>query len=365
MADYRYIAARPNGEILHWNLPLTDVEFGPELSGTGSLHATLSPTFAHSLSDLLTAGDTVLYVERDGQLLWGGIIWRGEPQGQERPIEASGFTSYLHRRHDLHGNLDGRGPYIDADPCQVIRDVWTYAQDQPDGDLAVTVEGTKSKTTVGTAKSPYAIPASDGRPLGDIVDEMADKSDGLEWSETVAWRDGRAERRVLLGAPRLGARREDLSFTTGVNVSSQPQVVQDADEYAQWVIALGAGEGRKRKLLIDGHRNGRLRLEYRLETSSKDEAKLKQRAERERKARQILPTLTELEILDHPAAPLPDLRVGDDVRIRLHEPHTEYNEWNRITGWTVRPGQDEEPERITLKLERTLKPEDDIEEADA
>ncbi|MGW3121350.1 hypothetical protein ACWDBW_30075 [Streptomyces sp. NPDC001107] len=367
MADYRYILARAaTGDVLHWNLPLTEVEFGPERSGPGSFHATLNPTFRAALSDMLDdAGDTVILVERNAHLLWGGLLWRAEPEGPKLPVEASGFTSYLHRRFDLHGNLDGRGPYIEADPCQVIRDVWTYAQEQPDGDLQVVVDDTKSRAKTGTAKDPYTTSKTDPRNLGEIVDEMADIDDGLEWTETVTWRGRRAERRIVLGAPRLGRRREDLTFTTGANVTGEPHVIKDADSYAQWVIGLGAGQGAKRKVVVDGVRNGRLRLEHKLETSEKDETKLKQRAHRERLARQILPTLTELEITDHPAAPIEALRVGDDVRIRLHEPHTAYDGWNRITGWTVRPGEGETPERVTLKLERTLKPEGDDETEEA
>ncbi|NUK18289.1 hypothetical protein [Streptomyces lunaelactis] len=365
MPDYRYIVARAaTGEVLHWNLPLTEVEFGPEMSGPGSLSATLSPTFARPLNDMLDAGNAVILAERNSKLLWGGVIWRAEPQGPKLPIEASGFTSYLHRRFDLHGNLGGRGPYIEADPCAVIRDVWAYAQDQPDGDLEVVVDDTKSEAKTGTAKDPYDIPRWDVRNLGEIVDELADIDDGLEWSEAVAWRGRRPERRIILGAPRLGRRREDLTFTTGANVTGEPQVIRDADEYAQWVIGLGAGDGKKRKIAVDGVRNQRLRLEHKLETSEKDETKLKQRTRRERVARQILPTITELEIIDHPAAPIGSLRIGDDVRIRLHEPHTEYDGWNRIIGWTVRPGQGETPERVTLKLERTVKPADSADEAE-
>ncbi|WP_405803421.1 hypothetical protein [Streptomyces sp. NBC_01187] len=359
MPDYRYIVAdAATGEVLHWNLPLSEVEFGPEKSGPGSFHGTLSPTFARSFSDMLDGGNTVLLAERNAQLAWGGVIWRAEPEGSKLPVEASGFTSYLHRRFDLHGNLDGRGPYIEADPCQVIRDVWAYAQDQPDGDLHVVVDDTKSKAKTGTAKDPYTSSKTDPRNLGEMVDEMADVDDGLEWTEAVTWHGNRAERRIVLGAPRLGRLREDLTFTTGANVTGEPHVIMDADEYAQWVIGLGAGEGKKRKVVVDGVRNGRLRLEHQLETSEKDEAKLKQRTRRERLARQVLPTLTELEIVDHPAARIDTLRVGDDVRIRLHEPHTEYDGWNRIVGWTVRPGDGETPERVTLKLERTVKPEE-------
>ena len=366
MPDYRYILARAaTGEVLHWNLPLTEVEFGPERSGPGSFSATLNPTFARAMSDILDdAGDAVILVERNSKLLWGGLLWRAEPEGPKLPVEASGFTSYLHRRFDLHGNLGGRGPYIEADPCQVIRDVWAYAQEQPDGDLQVAVDDTKSTATTGTAKDPYTTSKSDPRNLGEIVDEMADIDDGLEWTETVTWRGRHAERRIVLGAPRLGRRREDLTFTTGANVVGEPPVIKDADAYAQWVIGLGAGEGKKRKVIVDGVRNGRLRLEHKLETSEKDEAELKQRTRRERLARQILPTLTELDITDHPAAPIEALRIGDDVRIRLHEPHTAYDGWNRVVGWTVRPGEGETPERVTLKLERSIEPEESGDETE-
>ena len=131
MADYRYIVARAaTGDVLHWNLPLSEVEYGQEISGPGSLKATLPTAFRRSLGDALDAGDTVLLVERNARLDWGGLLWRAEPEGSTLPVEASGFTSYLHRRFDLHGNLDGRGPYIEADPCEVIRDVWAYAQAQ-------------------------------------------------------------------------------------------------------------------------------------------------------------------------------------------------------------------------------------------
>lgn len=357
MADYRYIAVRANtGEILHWNLPLSDVEFGPERSGPGSLSATLSPTFARRAGNLLDAGNVVLYAEREARLAWGGILWRTEPQGAKVPIEASGFTSYLHRRYDLHGNLGGRGPYIEADPCQVIRDAWTYAQEQPDGDLGVTVDDFHSKVRTGTAKSPYTTNRWDAVALSEVVDDMSGVDQGPEWTETVAWVNGRPQPRIVLSAPRLGRRRDDLLFATGVNVPSDPQVVQDADDYAQWTVALGNGTGSKRGVAVDGARNGRLRLESRLETNEKDPVALKKRALQERRARQQLTDLTELEVVDHPAAPLSALRVGDVVPIRLHTPHAEYDGWNRIIGWTVRPGQDDTPERITLKLERPTMP---------
>ncbi|MBC9717803.1 hypothetical protein H9Y04_35260 [Streptomyces sp. TRM66268-LWL] len=359
MPDYRYIAAHAlTGDVLHGYLPLTGVECGPELNGPGSLSATLDPGLARPIYEYLDPGNTLLYVERDGRLVWGGIVWRAEPQGPVFPIEAAGFGSYPHRRHDLHGNLDGRGPYIEADPCQVIRDAWEYLQEQPDGDLNVTVDDTKSKATAGTSKTPYSLPKTEARNLGEVIDEMADIEDGLEWTESVTWSDRRASHRIHLGAPRLGRRREDITFTSGINIASAPQAIEDADEFAQAVVALGAGEGRKRPHAVDSVRDGRLRLEHRLETNEKSVAKLRSRARQQRLRRQVLTDLTELDVRDHPAAPFGAWNIGDDVLVRLREQHISYEGWHRITGWTLRPPNGSEAERITLNLERTAKPED-------
>lgn len=359
MPDYRYIAAHAlTGDILHWNLPLTGVECGPDLNGPGSLNTTLELGLERPVAELLDPGNTLLYVERNDHLVWGGLVWRAEPQDATHPIEAAGFGSYPHRRYDLHGNLDGRGPYIDADCCQVIRDVWAYLQDQPDGDLQIVVDDTTSEATVGTSKATYALAKTEARDLGGVIDEMADIDDGLEWTESVTWNGNRAERRIVLGAPRLGRRREDIAFTSGVNIANTPQAVQDADAYAQTVVALGAGEGSKRLTAIDTVRDGRLRLEHFLETSEKNTTKLRQRARKERRARQALIDVTELDVIDHPAAPFGSYAIGDDVLIRFHEQHIDYEGRHRITGWTLRlrpPG--EEPERITLTLERTTRPE--------
>lgn len=51
----------------------------------------------------------MILVERNARLMWGGLLWRAEPGGSQLPVDASGFTSHLHCRFDLHGNLGGRG----------------------------------------------------------------------------------------------------------------------------------------------------------------------------------------------------------------------------------------------------------------
>lgn len=47
---------------------------------------------------------------------------------------------------------------------------------------------------------------------------------------------------LVLGHPRLGARRHDLRFKIGENVATVPQIATDEDAYADEVVVLGSGE---------------------------------------------------------------------------------------------------------------------------
>ncbi|MEV5451331.1 hypothetical protein [Streptomyces sp. NPDC052535] len=354
MQTYRFRSWHAlTGELLAADLPLSQVEFGIARNAAGELSGRLEPRFAHLLGSQLDPGNTVLTAERDRTLLWGGVLWRAEPEGASYPVEASGWGSYLHRRHDTHGNLDGRGPYTNADPCKVIRDAWAYAQAQPDGNLRVSVDATTSKAKVGTTAEPYSTAWWESPVLGEVVDDMTEIEGGPEWTETTDWSNGRPAGRIRLGWPRLGTRRTDISFTSGVNVATTVPVSYDADDYAQVVIALGAGEGRGRRRAIDAIRNGRLRLEHVLEVpAEKGNDRLAARARTERTSRQVMGEVTEIEVIDHPAARIGSWQVGDDVRVSLHDQWSDFDGWCRITGWTLRPPQGKAPERITLQLAR-------------
>ncbi|MGW0822509.1 hypothetical protein [Streptomyces sp. NPDC002845] len=351
---YRYIAARAlTGEVVAWDLPLTGVEFGPALSAGGGFFGTIEPRLAHLVRSQLDPGNTLLFAERDARLMWGGIVWRASPEGQALHVEAAGPGSYPYRRHDLHGNLGGRGPYTYADPCTVIRHVWAYVQEQPDSDLGVAVDATTSKVTVGTPADPYSVNWWDTPSLGDVVDDMTVVEGGPEWTEEVTWNRGTPRMRIRLGWPRLGRRRTDISFTTGVNILKAVPVEYDADNAAQVVVALGAGEGRNRRRAIDAVRDNRLRLEYLLEVhSEKANDRLAARARTERVARQVIGDVTEITVRDHPSAPIGSWQIGDDVRVRVYDQWTDFDTWGRITGWQIKPASGDEQEHAVIQMQR-------------
>lgn len=160
-------------------------------------------------------------------------------------------------------------------------------------------------------------------------------------------------RRIRLGYPRLGRRRWDISFATGVNIVTTTPVPQEADPAAQVVIATGSGEGRAKYRAVDAVRDGRLRLEHHLDLpDTRGNDLLARRARAERAWRQQIGTVSDITVIDHPAAPVGSWSVGDDVQVTVHDQWTDFTGWMRITAWRARP-HTEQGERFVISLERS------------
>jgi len=346
------------GAWLSTALPLTELEYGDELSGPGSLSGTLSPRLVASNPALVDPGTTLIYVESAGQLQWGGIIWDVRAQGNDYSIEAASWSSYLQKRYDVDGEHGGRGPYTYADRCQVIRNAWAYAQSIADGDLGVVVDATTSTSTVGTPADVYHSNWWETPCLGDQVDDMVSGDATPDYTCVTSWNADKSDviKRIKLGWPRLGARRTDIEFSSGVNLIEEPEDALSADEYAQVVIAAGKGEGRVRLRQISAVRNGRLRLEHVLDLPDVNGTDiLKARADRERTWRQttVRGSVDQVTIRDSRAAPFGSYQIGDDVYTRVHNAWTSYTGWSRITGWTRKPQAQGGPQTVIA-----LKPAD-------
>jgi hypothetical protein len=341
------------GAWLSMALPVTDLEYGDELNGPGSLSGKLSPRLVASNPALADPGNTFIYVESAGQLQWGGLVWDVRAQGNDYSIEAASWSSYLQKRFDLDGEHGGRGPYVYTDRCDIIRNIWTYAQSIADGNLGVLVDSTTSTSKVGTPADLYHSYWYDMKSLGDQVDDLVSDDATPDYTCTTAWNTAKTAvvKRIRLGWPRLGARRTDITFSSGVNIIEDPEEALTGDDYAQVVIGGGAGDGSAKLRQISAVRNGRLRLEAAVdypEINGNDV--LKQRVEWERAWRQNLGSVEQVTIRNTSAAPFGSWQVGDDVYTRVHNAWTDYTGWCRITSWTIKPTAQGGPQAvITLK----------------
>ncbi|MCX4911795.1 hypothetical protein [Streptomyces sp. NBC_00878] len=353
MGRWRYFAQHAlTGEVLHPALPLSGVEFGNELNGPGSLTATLAPKWVRANASVLEPATALIYAEADGRLRWGGLVWSVEAEDGEYRLEAASWSSYLMKRYDSHGNLNGRAPYVNQDPCVIIRDIWAYAQEQPDGDLDVIVDATTSSAKAGTPTEPWASHWYETPLLGDHLDDLVSEDGSPQYTNTSSFlANGSIERRIKLGYPRLGARRTDISFQTGVNIIDAPAVEYSGDAYANVIIATGSGEGTGTRFAVDPVRDGRLRMEsvLALPTVNGNDV-LGRRARARRRQLQVMGQVQDITIRDHPNAPLGSWQIGDDVQVAVHNQWVSWTGWARILADSYKPG--DRADTATLSLQR-------------
>ena len=104
MATYRYLFADLLTNTIIGELPLTGVSFTQQLNQAGTFqgHVLLSALSANqfNVSNATIPAKCALYVDRDGTLVWGGVIWNRSynSTSQQLSFSAREFESYLERR---------------------------------------------------------------------------------------------------------------------------------------------------------------------------------------------------------------------------------------------------------------------------
>jgi hypothetical protein len=353
MGRWRYWTQHAlTGVQLHPALPLSDVDFGNELNGPGSFTATIAPRFVKANVDALKPGQALIYAEADGFLRWGGMVWDVDVEDDKYLIEAASWSSYLTARHDTHGELKGRGPYVYTDPCKIIRDLWAYAQEQPDGDLGVIVDATSSNMTVGTPAELWHSHVYETPNLGDQLDDLVSEEGAPQYTNTCRYlSNGSVEKRLRLGYPRLGARRTDISFRSGVNIIDAPPVRYAGDDFANVIIATGSGEGTATRRVEAPSRDGGLRMEHVLALPTVNGTDvLGKRAAAELKRRKVMGQVETITVRDHPNAPLGSWQIGDDVHVTVNNQWVSWSGWARVMADSYRPS--ETPDQAVLSLKR-------------
>lgn len=101
---YRYFVADLMSNVVLAEIPFTNVSYERALKSAGSFSgsiAVIDRTAAMNLYDTTMPGRTSLYVVRNNECVWGGIIWSRSYSAAEKTmnVEASEFTSYLHHRN--------------------------------------------------------------------------------------------------------------------------------------------------------------------------------------------------------------------------------------------------------------------------
>lgn len=365
MSAYTYLVADLRSGTILDELPLAGVSFDKKLNDTGSLRGQLSvhdPEIRLRESRLLTEpGRTAIYVDRDGDLLWGGIVWTSRYRAASGTLElgASDLLSYFEHRLVLDPtDLTKTVTFTDTEQVEIVRAVVELAQSHPSGDLGVVFTGAQSSGVRRTVS--YA--AGELKPVADLVRDLANAENGVDFAFDVRYDESENPERFLrIGFPRLGqpggphvweyganlidfgwpsdaANMATRVFGLGDSELGRPAVRDDLSAYeAGWPLLEGVASqlDTKNAALLDAHVRGEL-------------------AARRRPV--VLPELTVRADLDPVVG---SYSVGDDARIVITDPFFAGEQLDvtvRIVGLEVTPGDDAGQEEVKLTVAPILEP---------
>ena len=369
-AAYTYLIADLTSGVILDELPLRGVSFDKRLNDTGSLRGQLQvtdPEIRDRVPRRLTEpGRTALYVDRDGDLLWGGIVWTSRYAASSGTLElgAADFLSYLeHRRVVTHPVQDAATTpfsYPDTDQLVIAGALVTVAQAHPGGDLDIEVRGPQDS---GVRRSvSYAL--GEQKPVADALRDLANADGGFDFTVDVEYdATGQPQRFIRFGYPRLGQPGAPHVWEYGANLIdfSWPR---DAAAMATRVFAQGATEADQPLVRYAedtaAYSAGWVLLEDAAsQLDTKDSALVQAQAAGELAARRLPVVLPELTVRADLDPVVGRYAVGDDARLVIDDPFFADQPVDvavRIMGFEVTPGDDAGLEQVTLTVAPILEP---------
>lgn len=249
-------------------LPLQQVQYETVLSGIGSLRAFV-PLNAETLPldpiGATVGGRTVLYVDRDGVIVWSGIIWTRQLAPGGVSIQAAEFLSYYQHRYirdtistnsanvsDTRMIPDGRVIY--GDQKYAMWSLFQYAGSRPGGNVLV---DTNFLTGVADGVNRDLTYYGYERPeIYATMQQLSQADDGFDFAIECGWNPivnnlpPTRYRRARTWYPQRGRTADDsgLMFTKGGPAASiiDYDWPEDFTVMATQTWALGDGEGESR-----------------------------------------------------------------------------------------------------------------------
>lgn len=360
--SYTYLVADMRGGTILDELPLTGVSFDKRLNDTGSLRGQLrvdDPGIRAREPRLLTEpGRAAIYVDRDGELLWGGIIWTSRYSAGNSTLEigAADFLSYFEHRRVLRHPVvpDSVVSYVDTDQMAILRGLLEIVQSHPGGDLDLELRGPATSGIRRTVD--YA--AGELKPVADALRDLANADNGFDFAMDVEYGpDGRPVRFLRLGYPRLGQPGSPYVWEYGANLVDFTWP-RDAASMATRMFAQGTSDADRPLLAVAedtaAYANGWMLIEDAAsQLDTRDRALVDAQAQGELAARRrpvVLPEITVRADLDPVVG---TYSVGDDVRLVIDDPFFAGDHVDmtfRLLSLAVTPGDDGGQEVATLTV---------------
>lgn len=169
----------------------------------GECTATVPLDAADDLFLFLPERKCSLWIERNGRLLWGGIVWMATPALESRTLRVTAQTwaSYWDQRL-----ITTTLVYTQVDQLDIFRAIIAYAQSKQYGNIGLGVDtrtcGVKRTITYGPGAGQGARP---DKKVSEALKQLAEDEGGFEFCDDAYLDDqGKPRKYTRLGYPRLG-----------------------------------------------------------------------------------------------------------------------------------------------------------------
>jgi hypothetical protein len=368
--QYRYLFADLITNDILAELPLTRVSFTQVLNTPGSFSGTILGSDANELGYDITGSTiparTAIYVDRDGVLIWGGIIWvrTWDSDSQHFSFSAREFGSYYERRRITGDFMDGDQAiaYVNQDQLFVAQDLMTLAASIPGGDIGIVIPNNASGILVDRVYYDYEF-----KDVWGAIKDLSNQDDGFDFNIDVAYDTNLEPRKYAhtdypyRGTPYVSTSPTALVFEFPGNIVTY-EWPDDGSVTANTMYGIGpnSNEAKIRETAVSPLNqiaNGWPLLEDTVSyTDQYDPTLLFQQTLSEVTARQNPVVTTKVVIPAYAAPVLGSYKTGDECLLRITDDRFPnngsgygYAAVKRIAAISVEPGEDG-PERVTLTL---------------
>lgn len=266
---YTYLFADLRTDTILAELPLIDVTYSYALGGIGQLRATVpynSETIPLDPETATTPARTVVYVDRDGVIVWGGIVWTRANARGGKEIQASEFLSYYQRRYVKKtlstdpaqiantAYVEAGGQRLYSDQMWLAWSLLKYASNQPGGDIGINFDALAGPAHGVSRTATYY--GYERPEIYKAIAELAAAADGFDFAVEVGWTQVANNvapsrfRRARTWFPRRGrtAAESGLVFSKGGGYGSilSYDWPEDGTNMVTEMTGLGAGTGDAR-----------------------------------------------------------------------------------------------------------------------
>lgn len=357
MATYRYLFADLRTNKVLAELPLRTPHFELGLPRAGSFSATLplgdSRIAARDPISATVPARTAVYVDRDGVLLWGGIIWTRRYRTSSKTLELAGaeFRSYFD-----HRQIIATTGFAATDQLTIARSLVSAAQAYTGGDIGITLGAEASGVLRDRTYNGYEL-----KNVGEALTQLSEVENGFDFTVEVAYVNDTPTKTLRLGYPRRGRRAPESGwlFDYPGNITDY-EWPEDGTGMATTRRATGAGD-QQGMLIAAAADSSLIDAGYPLLEASRAygdviiQTTLQAHANADLAAtKQVLtiPTVTVRADLD---PMIGTYIVGDDCRLRITDERfpAGIDGFHRIVNIAVDP-QDNGPEKVVLTLGQAL-----------